>query len=111
MDEKPFRMGIGIKRKRMTAVHGSDKTYKEQTNRESCSLVECASAAGDYINPTIIWRAKSAHRCGWYKDISYLETEVQDWWFGYSNKGYNTKGITLEWLQKVFEPETRWTLR
>lgn len=110
MDEKPFRMGIGIRRKRATA-YGSDKSNKEQTNRESCSLVECVSAAGNYINPTIIWRAKNAHRCGWYKDKSYVDTEIQDWWFGFSEKGYNTKGITYEWLQKVFEPETRWTLK
>lgn len=62
MDENPFRMGIDIQRKRATA-QVTDKTNKEQTNQESCSLIECVSAAGEYINLTIIWKAKNGHRC------------------------------------------------
>jgi hypothetical protein len=73
-------------------------------------LLESASAAGDYTNPTILWRAKK-HQCGWYQDKSLIETEMKNWMFEVSEKGYNSKGITLEWLEKVFDPETYWTLK
>lgn len=102
-------MGISSRKKRGCAPKTSDKTYKENTNRESCSLLESASAAGDYTNPTILWKAKE-HRCVWYRDSELEETELKDWMFGVSDKGYNSKGITLEWLMLVFGPETRWTL-
>lgn len=109
MDEKPFRLGIGQRRKRAVAVEGSDRTFKEQTNRESCTLIEAISAAGEYTNPTIIWKAKKAHRMGWYRGES--DPKTANWLFGFSEKGYNNKQITLEWLCKLFDPETRWALR
>lgn len=55
---EPFRLGIGQRRKRAVAVEGSDRAFKEQTNRESCTLIETISAAGNYTNPTIIWKVK-----------------------------------------------------
>lgn len=54
MDEKGFRMGIGQRQKRIVAKNASDKTSKEETNRESCTLIEAVNAAGQYITPTII---------------------------------------------------------
>jgi hypothetical protein len=79
--------------------------HKEQIIRESCSLVECTNAAGDFLTATIIWKAKSGHRRGRYRD-SEEERAGRNWWYGYSEKGYNNKKITLEWLDRVFNPET-----
>jgi len=48
-------MGIGAKKKkRIIAKSICEPTYKEHTNRESCTVLETYSAAGVFIIPAII---------------------------------------------------------
>lgn len=102
MDEKRFRLGIGKRRKRIIPRWCLEKTFKEQTNRESCTVIDTGSAIGRFLTPIIIWKSKAGHLCGWYRD-----SMKENYWYGYSSTGYNNTGITLEYLEKVFEPETK----
>jgi len=67
MNKKSFRSGIGIQRKRAVRASGSDKSFKEQTNSESYSLIQAISTRGSYVTPTIlIWKALAGHCYAWY---------------------------------------------
>ena len=95
-------MGIGAKKKRIVSKATREPTYKEQTNRESCTVLETCSASGVFLLPAIIWKSTAGHLCEWYQDAL-----KENYWFAYSDKGYNNHGIMIEYLAKVFEPSTR----
>ncbi|KAF2187418.1 hypothetical protein K469DRAFT_705108 [Zopfia rhizophila CBS 207.26] len=62
--------------------------------------IECVSADGRSLLPLIIWLA-STHRSNW---TTY---PTPGWHFGCSENGYNDSKISLEWLTRVFDPQTR----
>ena len=73
--------GVGVKRTMVTAI-------------------ECVSADGRSILPLIIWPA-STHRSNW---TTY---ETPGWHYAYSENRYNDSKISLEWLKRVFDPQTK----
>jgi hypothetical protein len=79
-DERDYR-GAGVKRTMVTAV-------------------ECISGDGTALLPLIIWPA-STHRSNW---TTY---PTPGWHYAHSEKGYNDSKISLEWLTRVFDPQTR----
>lgn len=100
MDEKGFLLGIGLEVKRICRRGRKSHRFKEEGNRESCTLIETVSAAGRVLTPVIIWKAKQ-HIAGWYK-----EEKEENYWYGFQENGYNDSYIEQEYLEKVFEPET-----
>jgi hypothetical protein len=79
-DERDYR-GAGVKRTMVTAI-------------------ECISGDGSALLPLIIWPA-STHRSNW---TTY---PTPGWHYAHSEKGYNDSKISLEWLTRVFDPQTR----
>jgi hypothetical protein len=79
-DEHDYR-GAGVKRTMVTAV-------------------ECISASGECLKPMIIWPA-STHRSNW---TTY---DTPGWVYAFSESGYTDSYLTLQWLQKVFDPQTK----
>ncbi|KAF5852433.1 hypothetical protein GGP41_007835 [Bipolaris sorokiniana] len=79
-DRRDYR-GAGMKRTMVTAV-------------------ECISADGRALPPLIIWPA-STHRSNW---TTY---PTPGWHYGFSESSYNDSKISLEWLIRVFDPQTR----
>lgn len=79
-DRRDYR-GAGMKRTMVTAV-------------------ECISADGRALLPLIIWPA-STHRSNW---TTY---PTPGWHYGFSESGYNDSKISLEWLMRAFDPQTR----
>lgn len=79
-DRRDYR-GAGVKRTMVTAV-------------------ECISADGRALLPLIIWPA-STHRSNW---TTY---PTPGWHYGHSENGYNDSKICLEWLTRVFDPQTK----
>lgn len=80
-DDRQGSRGAGVKRTMVTAI-------------------ECISADGRALLPLIIWPA-STHRSNW---TTY---ETPGWHYAHSENGYNDSKISLEWLTRVFEPQTR----
>jgi hypothetical protein len=70
------------------------------TKRTMVTAIECVSASGEYLNPMIIWPA-STHRSNW---TTY---PTPGWFYALSESGYNDSFISLEWIKKVFDPQTR----
>jgi hypothetical protein len=70
------------------------------TKRTMVTAIECVSASGEYLNPMIIWPA-STHRSNW---TTY---STPGWFYGLSETGYNDSFLSLEWIKRVFDPQTK----
>jgi hypothetical protein len=70
------------------------------TKRTMVTAIECVSASGEYLNPMIIWPA-STHRSNW---TTY---PTPGWFYALSETGYNDSFINLEWIKRVFNPQTK----
>jgi hypothetical protein len=68
--------------------------------RTMVTAIECISADGRSLLPLIIWPAVT-HRDNW---TTY---PTPGWHYGHSEKGYNDSKISLEWLTRVFDPQTK----
>ena len=71
-----------------------------RVNRTTITAIECISASGRCLNPMIIWPA-SSHRANW------TTHPTPRWHYAYSKSGYTDSEISLEWLKRVFDPQTR----
>jgi DDE superfamily endonuclease len=79
-DPRDYR-GAGVKRTMVTAI-------------------ECISANGRSLLPMIIWPA-TTHRSNW------TTFPTPGWHYICSESGYTDSKISLEWLKRVFDPQTR----
>ena len=79
-DPRGYR-GAGVKRTMVTAI-------------------ECISANGRSLLPLIIWPA-TTHRSNW------TTFPTPGWHYAWSESGYTDSKISLEWLTRVFDPQTK----
>jgi hypothetical protein len=68
--------------------------------RTMVTAIECISGDGRYLTPMIIWPANT-HRSNW----STFPTP--GWQYACSESGYTDSEISLEWLKRIFDPQTR----
>ena len=80
-DDKRTHRGARVKRTMMTAI-------------------ECISADGRYLNSMIIWPA-TTHRSNW------TTFPTPGWHYACNESGYTDSNISLQWLKRVFDPETK----
>jgi hypothetical protein len=67
--------------------------------RTMVTAIKCISTNCRVLLPLIIWPA-STHRSNW---TTY---PTPGWHYAHSENGYNSK-ISLEWLTRVFDPQTK----
>lgn len=70
-----------------------------RVKRKMVTAVECISADGRFLNPMIIWPA-STHRANW------TTFPTPGWHYAFSDSGYTDSRLSLEWLTRVFDPQT-----
>lgn len=68
--------------------------------RTMVTAIECISADGRSLLPLIIWPA-ATHLSNW---TTY---PTPGWHYGHSENGYNDSKISLEWLKRAFDPQTK----
>ncbi len=68
------------------------------------SIVECISALGVALDPLVIFKAKSIQEQWFKKDFL---TKHPNWHVTFSENGWTSYEIALEWLEKVFLPQTK----
>jgi DDE superfamily endonuclease len=68
--------------------------------RSMITAVECISCDGRYLHPLIIWPAHT-HRSNW------TTHPTPGWHYACSESGYTDSKISLEWLTRVFDPQTK----
>jgi hypothetical protein len=66
----------------------------------SFNSIECVSSVGRSLLPMIIWPA-STHRSNW---TTY---PTSGWHYAFSESGYTDSKISLEWLKRIFDPQTK----
>jgi hypothetical protein len=77
------------------------RTYRgARVKREVVTAVECISADGRYLNPMVIWPA-ATHRSNW------TTFPTPGWQYALSESGYTDSYLSLQWLKRIFDPETK----
>jgi hypothetical protein len=71
-----------------------------RVKRTTVTAIECISADGRYLNPMIIWPA-TIHRSNW------TTFPTPGWHYACNESGYTDSNISLQWLKRVFDPETK----
>ncbi|KAI1525550.1 DDE-1 multi-domain protein [Pyrenophora tritici-repentis] len=71
-----------------------------RVKRTMVTAIECISGDGRYLDPMIIWPA-ATHRSNW------TTFPTPGWQYACSDTGYTDSYISLQWLQRIFDPETR----
>jgi hypothetical protein len=71
-----------------------------RVKRTTVTAIECISGNGRYLNPMIIWPA-STHRSNW------TTFPTPGWQYACSESRYTDSKISLEWLKRIFNPETK----
>jgi len=77
---------------------------KTINNRTWTSIIECISAVGVALDPLVIFKAKSIQE-QWFKR-DFLEKHP-NWQVTFSENGWTSNSIAVEWLNKVFLPQTK----
>jgi hypothetical protein len=77
---------------------------KTTNTRTWTSIVECISAVGVALDPLIIFKAKSIQD-QWFKR-EFL-AQHPSWEVTFSENGWTSNDIAVEWLEKVFLPQTQ----
>src|SRR5436190_4911448 len=101
-DETGIMEGMGVNGLVVGSTKSNPKgTYvKGNQDRTWTSIVECISATGQALTPLVIFKAKSIQAQWFARDFN------QPWEFTNSVNGWTSNDIALEWLEKVFIPET-----
>jgi hypothetical protein len=82
---------------------GKDDKRKHRgarVKRTTVTAVECITADGRYLNSMISWPA-TTHRSNW----TTFPTPV--WHYACNESGCTNSNISLQWLKRVFDPETK----
>jgi len=96
MDETGFQIGVG-KNGLILSKNKKDHYFGIPQNRESATVIEAISAAGEVIHPFIILAAKQ-HRAHWYRQPElHPETVIAT-----SPTAYSNDEIAIDWI-KHFE--------
>ena len=100
MDETGCQLSAPTSVTVLVSKHDRTNSRGAVVKRESITVVECISADGRALPPTVVWPALT-HRSTW------LTHKTPDWHFGISEKGYVDTEISLYWIREVFDPWTR----
>jgi hypothetical protein len=77
------------------------RTYRgAHVKRTTITAIECINVDGRYLDLMIIWPA-STHRADW---TTY---HIPGWHYACSESVYTDSYISLEWLKRVFDPQTK----
>ena len=99
-DEKGIALGVCHGSTVIGTSLTSTALLKRAENREWVSIIETISANGRKLRPVVICKDKSL-QSSWFRD-----GQVPNWLYTYSENGWTSNDIALQWLQRVFIPET-----
>jgi DDE superfamily endonuclease/Psq-like protein/Tc5 transposase-like DNA-binding protein len=103
MDEAGIMEGMGDNGLVVGSVGKRFIQKKHPGSRAWTSFIECISATGRSLHPLVIFKGKSIQQ-------QWFETKLDDfkyWQFTATENGWTTDDTCLEWLKKVFIPQTQ----
>ncbi|APA05500.1 hypothetical protein SS1G_09941 [Sclerotinia sclerotiorum 1980 UF-70] len=101
MDETGF--GVGNTQSICIIVDSTQKSNWKVIagKQEWITAFECVNTAGKALSPMIIFKAQNTNSAWIPKDTP------QSWQFSTSTNGWTSNSHGLEWLKRVFEPESK----
>jgi 4-hydroxybenzoate polyprenyltransferase len=102
-DEVGIMEGMGVNGLvvRSSQINPNSTYIKQQGSRNWSTILECVSAIGKSLTPAIIFKGGSVQ-------LQWFKTEFKEpWYFTTSENGWTSNAIALEWLERVFIPETQ----
>lgn len=103
MDESGIMEGKGSNGLVLGSSQKKAIRKKEPGSRAWISFVECISATGKFLPPLVIYRGQSVQQQWFPLDLA----PYASWKFTSTNKGWITDATALEWLEKIFIPNTQ----
>ena len=103
MDEKGFVMGLALWAKVLCRGGRRNPRVTHDGKLELVTLIETVGGDGTIVSSFVINKG-AGHYMGWYKNLTEKERMYQ---FSYSLKGWTDDRLAIEWLRKVFLPETK----
>jgi len=103
MDEKGFVMGLASRAKVLCRRGRRNPRVTHDGKRELVTVIETVGGDGAVVSPFVINKG-AGHYMGWYKNLTEKERMYQ---FSYSPKGWTDNQLALQWLQKIFLPESQ----
>jgi len=100
MDETGVMLSMPGSIKALVRKSDRRKHRGVRIERTTVTAIECISGDGRYLKPMIIWPA-STHRSNW------TTFYTPGWQYACSDSGYTDSKISLEWLKRIFDPETK----
>ena len=98
---------ISPKPPKIIAEKGAPNVYaRGSSSKQTITALLCASAAGTYLRPMIVYPGTNFRR----EFITKFFDNIPDGEFGHSHSGWMDQTLFLQWLSNVFEP-TMTTLR
>jgi len=107
MDESGYGIGMTQSTRvlliRDAGEKGLKATKASSGRQEWVTTIACVSAAGTHLPPLVIFKATGSVNARWLPD----ELQVWGWCWATSNSGWMNDTLSLDWLQRVFEPSTK----
>jgi hypothetical protein len=100
MDETGIALGVCTNTRVLARASKKKADVKSPENREWVSIIECVSAIGRKLRCAVIFKGQSLQTT-WFPAKS-----VPSWLYTTSENGWTSNAIGLEWLQRIFLPET-----
>ena len=100
MDETGIALGICTNTRVLAKALKKKADVKLPENREWVSIIECVSATGQRLRCAVIFKGQSLQTT-WFPAKS-----VPAWLYTTSQNRWTSNAIGLEWLQRIFLPET-----
>jgi hypothetical protein len=101
MDESGF--GVGEEQAMKVLIYLDDTTKHSVIGgkQEWVTDIECISAAGEALSPLLIFKGTNVNS-RWIN-----EKTPEGWSLATSKNGWTSNDLGLEWLMRIFEPQTR----
>jgi hypothetical protein len=99
MDETGVMLSMLGSVKVLVGKNDMRKYRDARVKRTMVTAIECISGDVRYLNPMIIWPA-TTHRSNW------TTFPTPGWQYACTDTGYTDSYVSLQWLQRIFGPET-----
>ena len=103
MDEAGLMEGKGENGLVVGSVGKGAIQKKQPGSAAWTSFIECISATGVALNPLVIFKGKTVQQQWFPTQLA----KYKGWQFTATDNGWTTNDTGLEWLKKVFIPQTR----
>jgi 4-hydroxybenzoate polyprenyltransferase len=102
MDESGIMEGFGANGLVVGSAGKRSIQKKQPGSRTWTSFLECISATGKALTPLVIFKGKTVQQQWFPQDL----TPYDKWQFTATENAWTTDATAIEWLQKVFLPQT-----